>query len=206
MVDEVTYRDGGRWGQWSDGGGSSLELIDARSDNRLAGNWADSDETAKAPWTTVSVAGVLDNGTSPADQLQVLLQGPGECLIDNVEVLHPAGANLIANSTFESGATGWTAEGTQEQSGSEPTEGFASAQSYHVRATDRGDNQVNRIRTPLTAAQSSGLTNTIRAKVRWLRGHPEILFRLRGNWLRSGRRDGFAHEPRHARRAATAAL
>ena len=50
LVDEVTYRDGGRWGQWSDGGGSSLELIDARSDNRLAGNWADSDETA-APWT-----------------------------------------------------------------------------------------------------------------------------------------------------------
>ena len=40
---------------------------------------------------------------------------------------------------------------------------------------------MNRIRTPLTAPQSSGLTNTIRAKVRWLRGHPEIL-RLRGNW------------------------
>jgi hypothetical protein len=183
VVDEIAYRDGGRWGQWSDGGGSSLELIDARSDNRLAANWADSDETAKAPWTTVDVRGSLDNGTSPADQLQVLLQGRGECLIDNVEVLTAASVNLIANSTFESGVTGWTAEGTEGSSGLEATEGFNSAQSYHVRATDRGDNQVNRIRTPLTTAQNAGVTNTIRAKVRWMRGHPEILFRLRGNWL-----------------------
>ncbi len=182
VMDEVTYRDGGRWGKWSDGGGSSLELIDARSDNRLAANWADSDETAKAPWTTVDVRGVLDNGTSAADQLQVLLQGAGECLIDDVEVRTLAGVNVIANSTFEGGATGWTAEGTQEQSGLETTEGFNSSRSFHVRASDRGDNQVNRIRTPLTAAQGSGQTNTIRAKVRWLRGHPEILFRLRGNW------------------------
>jgi hypothetical protein len=183
IVNEVTYRDGGRWGPWSDGGGSSLELIDARADNRLAANWADSDETAKGTWTPVSVPGVLDNGTTAADQLQVLLQAAGECLIDNVEVLTSAGANLIANSTFEGGATGWTAEGTQEPSGWETAEGFGSARSYHVRATDRGDNQINRIRTPLTVAQSAGVTNTIRARVRWLRGHPEILFRLRGNWL-----------------------
>src|SRR2546426_331070 len=41
-VDEVTYGTGGRWGQWADGGGSSLELIDARANHRLAANWADS--------------------------------------------------------------------------------------------------------------------------------------------------------------------
>ena len=28
-----------------------------------------------------------------------------------------------------------------------------------------------------------GQTATIRAKVRWLTGHPEILLRLKGNWL-----------------------
>lgn len=183
VADEVTYQNGGRWGRWSDGGGSSLELVDARSDNRLAANWADSDETAKAPWTTVEVRGVLDNGTSTADQLQVFLQGAGECLIDDVEVRTMAGVNLIANSTFEGGATGWTAEGTQEQSSLETGEGFNSSRSYHIRAVERGDNQMNRIRTPLTANQSANQTNIIRAKVRWLRGHPEILFRLRGNWL-----------------------
>lgn len=182
FADEVTYRDGGRWGQWSDGGGSSLELIDPRSDNRLAPNWADSDERAKAPWTIVSVRGVLDNGTSAADQLQVLLQGKGECLIDDVEVLNASLVNVIANSTFETGSGGWTAEGTQSASSLETAEGYNSARSYHVRAADRGDNQINRIRTPLTAGQSANTQNTIRAKVRWLCGHPEILFRLRGNW------------------------
>ena len=69
VVDEVTYGTGGRWGRWSDGGGSSLELMDARADKRLAANWADSDETAKAPWATIETTGVLDNGSgaiSPA--------------------------------------------------------------------------------------------------------------------------------------------
>jgi hypothetical protein len=186
VVNEVTYNTGGRWPQWADGGGSSLELIDPRSDNRLASNWADSDETAKAPWTYVANTGVLDNphdaGVLP-DQLQVLLQGAGECLIDDLEVLDTNGANGITNSNFEDGVNGWTAEGTEEQSSWEPNEGFNSARCYHVRAVDRGDNTVNRIRTPLRSALTPGSIATIRAKVRWLRGHPEILFRLRGTWL-----------------------
>src|SRR5262249_54654528 len=49
VVDEVTYGTGGNWGHWANGGGSSLELIDPRSNHRLAHNWADSDETSKAP-------------------------------------------------------------------------------------------------------------------------------------------------------------
>lgn len=182
-VDEVTYGSGGRWGQWSDGGGSSLERTDPRANSRLPSNWADSNETLKAPWSLISTTGTLDNGNVTADQLQVLLQGPGECLIDNVQVL-TNGVNLIANSTFEANASGWTAEGTQSQSGHETSEGFGSARSYHVRAVDRGDNQINRIRTPLTTTLAAGTPNvTIRANVRWLKGHPEILLRLRGNWL-----------------------
>src|SRR5262249_6454944 len=90
---------------------------------------------------------------------------------------------VIANSSFESGATGWTAEGTEAGSGLETSGGYNSARSYHVRAVDRGDNQVNRIRTPLSTVLSANFSATISAKVRWLRGPPEILFRLRGNWL-----------------------
>jgi hypothetical protein len=77
VVNEVTYRGGGRWGQWSHGGGSSLELIDHRSDTTLSDNWADSDETSKGTWTTVSFTGVLDHGASsyPPNQLQITLQG-----------------------------------------------------------------------------------------------------------------------------------
>ncbi len=188
VVDELRYEAGGRWPRWTDGGGSSLELIDPDADNRLAPNWAASDETKKAPWTVVERRGVVDLGSATADQLQVLLLGAGECLLDQVEVLGANGVNRIANSTFEAGATGWTAEGTESTSGGETTEGFQSSRSYHVRAVDRGDNQVNRIRTPLTSPLTSGTTATLRARVRWLRGHPEILLRLRGNGLEAAGR------------------
>ncbi len=182
-VDELTYGKGGRWPLWANGGGSSLELIDPRSNARLPSNWADSDETHKAPWTHISATGTIDNGNVAADELQLLLQGAGECLVDNVQVIS-GGNNLIANSTFESSASGWTAEGTESQSSLESTEGYNSSKSYHIRAVERGDNQVNRIRTPLTAAIASGTTNvTLKADVRWLKGQPELLLRLRGNWL-----------------------
>ena len=99
---EVTYGSGGRWGRWSNGGGSSLELIDPRADARLASNWADSDESAKAPWTTVEFTGRVDNvadGVS-TDRLHLVAQGPGEYLVDDVEVLTPGGANRVANGDF----------------------------------------------------------------------------------------------------------
>ncbi len=183
-VDEVTYGIGGRWSQWSAGGGSSLELIDPHADHRLAPNWADSDETHKAPWTTISATGTIDNGDVAADELQVLLQGAGECLIDNIQALDSNGNNLITNSTFEGGAGGWVAEGTEKTSSQETTEGYNSTRCYHLRAVEKGDNQVNRVRCLLSTPLSAGATNvTIRAAVRWLKGAPEILLRLRGNWL-----------------------
>ena len=184
VVNEVTYQSGGRWGQWSHEGGSSLELIDPRADNSLAPNWADSDETHKADWTPVSATGTIDNGDVAADELQLLLQGVGEILVDNVQVLDSTGQNRIANGTFESGASGWVAEGAEKTSSLEPSEGFNSSQSYHLRAVEKGDNQVNRVHTPLTSALAAGTTDvTIQAAVRWLKGDPELLLRLRGNWL-----------------------
>jgi hypothetical protein len=184
VVNEVTYGNGGRWGQWSAGGGSSLELIDPRSDNSLAPNWADSDETHKAAWTLVSATGTIDNGNVAADELQILDQGAGEFLVDDIRVLDSNGNNLITNPSFESGAGGWTAEGTESQSALETSEGYNSSKSYHVRAVDHGDNEINRIRALLSSAIASGATNvTISAQVRWLKGQPEALLRLRGNWL-----------------------
>jgi hypothetical protein len=184
VVNEVTYGSGGRWGEWSDAGGSSLELIDPHADNRLAPNWADSDETHKSQWTVISASGTLDNGNVPPDELQVLLQGVGEALVDNVQVLDSNGNNLITNGTFETGAGGWFAEGTEKTSGLEMSEGFDSSQSYHLRAVEKADNQINRVRTLLSTPLTAGSTNvTIRTAVRWLKGDPEILLRLRGNWL-----------------------
>jgi hypothetical protein len=182
-VDEVTYSDGGQWGNWSDGGGSSLELTDPRSNHRLASNWADSDETAKAPWTLIQNTGVLDLGMPgwDATAFQALLFDDGECLLDNIEVLNGAN-NLVANGTFESGANGWLFEGNHERTSLE-TNGFDSARSLHLRASGGGDSYANRVRTPLTGTIDSGSTATLRAQARWLKGRPEVLLRLRGNWL-----------------------
>jgi hypothetical protein len=183
VVDEVTYQSGGRWGNWVHEGGSSLELRDARSNRRLAANWADSDETAKAPWTSIEATGVLDNGSGPIDNLQIVMLGEGECLLDNVEVLRPGSTNLIANPTFETALTGWTPQGNHVRSTLDSTGGFDSGQSLHIRASARGDTGANRIWAPLTTSPTANQTLTIRAKVRWLRGWPEVVLRVHGNWL-----------------------
>ena len=184
VVDEVTYGAGGRWGKWSDGGGSSLELVDPRPNRRLAPNWADSDEAAKSGWVTVECTDILDNGMDAANSLQLFLMGPGECLVDNVEVIPAGGANLVSNSNFVNGLNGWYPQGNQGLSGLEETGGFANnGRCLHVRATGRGDTGANRIRYNFGTSLSAGSTATLRMKVRWLSGCPEILMRLHGNYL-----------------------
>ncbi|HYG36470.1 MAG TPA: CotH kinase family protein, partial [Clostridia bacterium] len=182
VVDEVTYGDGGRWGKWADGGGSSLELMDPRSNKGLPSNWADSDESAKAPWTTIETTGVMDNGNGAIDELQMFLQGTGECLVDDVQLIPQGGSDVVANGNFENGLTGWVPQGTHDESSIENV-GYNSSRSLHLRATSRGDHGANRIRTPLTSTLNAGGPATIRAKVRWLRGHPELLLRVHGNYL-----------------------
>ncbi len=183
VVDQARYETGGRWGKWSDGGGSSLERTDARSDGNLAATWADSDESNKSAWTTIEFTGFLDNGgLAAADQLQVILLGAGECLIDNVEVIPQGGGNAVVNATFDSDASGWFFQGTHEDSRWESAGGYSGG-CLHAIATDRGDTGGNRIRTALSQTLTTGTTATLRAKVRWLKGHPEILLRLHGNWL-----------------------
>ena len=51
MVDELTYGPGGRWGTYAGGGGSSLELVDTRSDHRLSriGRTAMNRQKARGP-------------------------------------------------------------------------------------------------------------------------------------------------------------
>jgi hypothetical protein len=183
--DEVTYGTGGRWGEWSSGGGSSLELIDPHSNHRLAANWADSDETQKSSWVDIENTGLLDNGSNYESGIlhaQIGLLDAGECLVDNIEVDYN-GNNYVSNGTFESGTNGWSFQGCMTRSSLENT-GYVSGHSLHIRCSDRiwtGDNscQVALNANSLTAGQ----TATLRFKARWLHGWPEALLRLNGNWL-----------------------
>ncbi len=184
VIAETTYAIGGRWGRWSDAGGSSLELIDADADPRFASNWADSDSCTNSAWKTIEFTGTVDNGQGTPDRLQVFLQGAGECLVDDIEVLLAGNAvNRIANGSFESGTNGWTFQGTHRLSTVDNAGGFSGPRALHLRATGRGDTGPNKAQTALTTVFNANQTATIRAKVRWLAGHPEILFRLRGSWL-----------------------
>lgn len=189
LIDRVDYRDGGKWGRWSDGGGSSLELRDPFADNRSPSNWADSDESKKSEWTQVERKGLMSLGSvnlaaaNPSRSLHVIMLDEGEALLDNVEVVPEGKTNIVANSTFENGLTGWQMGGTHEDSGLMSLEGFESRQSLAIRTSGRGDTAANRIRANLTAGLTNGTVVTLRAKARWLRGSPEMLLRLHGNYL-----------------------
>ncbi|MCX6905383.1 MAG: lamin tail domain-containing protein, partial [Verrucomicrobia bacterium] len=189
VEDEVTYSAGGRWGTWAHGGGSSLELINPNTNQRLAFNWGDSDETRKSSWTNLEYTGVLDLGanyTGGADMVQVGLLDVGECLVDNIEVRPGTnGPNYVANSTFESGLTNWTMQGDHMRSGPETAlGGYSSSQCLRLRSSDGAWTLADYAQGTLTNGTLAAGTNaTLRLKARWLRGWPEILMRLRGNWL-----------------------
>jgi hypothetical protein len=185
VVAEVTYGAGGRWGQWADGGGSSLELIDPDADPLRPSNWADSNESQKGQWTTVSLTAPLDNGNTgvSVDRLFLLMQGPGECAVDDVQVYKTGVANLVGNPGFESGQSGWEFFGNHTASTVDATGAATGAQCLHIRAQGDGDTGINSIRTSLTAGLNNGDTGILSAKVRWIAGWPEVLFRLHGNYL-----------------------
>ncbi len=186
VEDEVTYGVGGRWGQWSSGGGSSLELIDPHANHRLAANWADSDETRKSVWTNIEYTGVLDLGANYESGImhaQIGLLDVGECLVDNIEV-NFNGTNYISNPDFETGTNGWSFQGCLSRSSLENSGYGGSSNSLHIRCGDRIWTGVNSCQVNLnTNTLAAGQTNTLRFKARWLRGWPEALLRLNGNWL-----------------------
>ncbi|MGC6464340.1 MAG: lamin tail domain-containing protein [Akkermansiaceae bacterium] len=185
IADEVFYRDKSRWHRFSDGRGASLERRARGSIPSHSPHWSDSIDSEESTWTTIEFTGTLAHGNSaaPADQIQMFLLGPGEALVDNVEVIPEGGSNILSNGDFESGTSGWFVQGNHRRSRLESGDSFEGSNSMRLVATRRGDPGPNRLRAPLTQTLTPGTKATLRAKVRWLKGHPEILLRFRGNWL-----------------------
>ncbi len=182
-VAEVTYGTSGRWGKWSSAGGSSLELIDPNADPLRASNWADSDESGKAAWEDVSLRGRLDNGKGTPNRLHISMLGAGECLADAVQVLKVGSTNLLTNGNFEAGQTGWSFFGNHSVSTIDSAGAVEGTKYLHVRSGGDGDTGINSIRVNLALGLGSGNDAIIAAKVRWIAGFPEVLFRLQGNWM-----------------------
>ena len=185
VEDDLTYVAGARVNLLAAGGSSSLERIDFEAPSSDPNLWRDSDESGRASWTSVESSGALTlthPGVPSADQLQTLMLGPGEALVDDVEVL-VNGNNWIANGRFETGTNGWVFQGTHRSSRVDPGAGPDGSRALHLVASDRGDHVANRIRTVLTSPIPVSAITTLRAKLRWLKAHPEILFRLRNGGL-----------------------
>src|SRR5262249_52928895 len=152
--------------------------------HRLAHNWKDSDETQKAPWTSIECTGQMDNGAEPQAILEGYLMGEGECLLDNVEVFVPGTANTLPNGTFDGGQGAWVMRGDHIRSTIDPAGGYPNGgPCLHLRATQRGDSVANRIRVPMGLTPTNGQQCTIRYQARWLSGCPELLLRTHGNWF-----------------------
>ncbi|MBM3882417.1 MAG: hypothetical protein FJ387_22285 [Verrucomicrobia bacterium] len=196
LVDEVSYGDGDDWGRWTDGGGSSLELVDPASDNRLAMNWRGSDESQKGAhlWTHLAATRTLAGGHGAADELHLFMMGAGECLVDEL-VVQAAGAPARLTEGFEAGASGWQFWGNHVRSSHEPGQGYQSARSLHLRASGPGDMTggnskgeadnptYDRVTVPLGAGLVAGNQVTIQCRARWLQGSPGLVLGLKGLWM-----------------------
>jgi len=196
VVDEVTYGDGDNWGRWADGGGSSLELVDNRSDNRLPMNWRGSDETQKAAWTEIEYTGTIDTGTSGTywsyEDFRVFHLQAGEFLIDDLEVKVEGGA-VCVSSDFESGQGDWEFKGSHVRSSVDANTGVGGGKCLHLRASSNGDNgshpvfstdfYKNHATVPMLSIPPLDSTVTVRAKVRWLCGWPRATMDVELWWL-----------------------
>jgi hypothetical protein len=194
LADEVRYFDGGRWPPGADGGGSSLELRDARSDNTVAEAWAASDETGKSQWETFIWRGVCIPGQTGEPTLWhelafCLLDAGGEALIDNVSVIEsPATApkQMIANGGFDGGtAAHWRFLGNHRHSRVEPEPGNPGNHVLHLVATGPGEYQGNQLETILAdnAPVVDGREYEISYRARWLAGGSKLNARLYFNRL-----------------------
>ena len=193
-ANEVRYFDDGRWPEYADGGGSSLELRDPRADNTAAEAWAASDESTRSAWQTYTWRGVSEPGQAGEPTLWhefalCLLDGPGEVLLDDISVIEtPATVpkQLIQNGSFGGGsAAHWRLLGTHRRSRVEAEPGNPGNYVLHLVASGSGEYQGNQIETTLTnnTAIVDGREYEISFRAKWLAGASRLNARLYFNRL-----------------------
>ncbi|MCA9246007.1 MAG: lamin tail domain-containing protein [Planctomycetales bacterium] len=110
-ADEVHYFEGGRWPEYADGGGSSLELRNVDADNARGEAWAASDEAANSVWRQYIVRGTVGPDWVGALYNEFIfgLLDSGEFLIDDIHVVvDPDGeaSEMMQNGTFDDDVPG----------------------------------------------------------------------------------------------------
>ena len=113
-ADEVNYFDSGRWPSYADGGGSTLELVDPRSDNSVPEAWSASVPDEDLNWKEYRfrVLGEEARGFGAPSGFHEWIIGlldSGVVLLDDIELIQdPDGSarSLIQNGTFEGDTLG----------------------------------------------------------------------------------------------------
>ena len=177
-VDIIRVHEGG----WSDGGGSSLELADPRADNSARDAWADSDESARGIWKTVTyrmVAG-QNYGSTRWNEFRIGLLDAGIVLLDDVSVVRdPDGAReeVIQNGGFETttGDIHWRFLGHHRgEIVSDPDN--AANHVLRLSTEDRAVMNHNHVETTLlnNAPLVNGQLYEVSFRGRWVAGSPQV--------------------------------
>lgn len=177
-VDIIRVHEGG----WSDGGGSSLELTDPRADNSLRDAWADSDESSRGVWKTVTyrmVAG-QNYGSTRWNEFRIGMLDAGIVLLDDVSVVRdPDGAReeVIQNGNFETttGNIHWRFLGHHRgEIVSDPDN--AANHVFRFSADDRAVMNHNHIETTFlnNAPLVNGQLYEVSFRGRWVAGSPQL--------------------------------
>ncbi len=188
LADEVHYFDDGRWPQYADGGGSSLELRDPFADNSRGEVWASSDETERSTWEhisyTATVAPVVYDPPINFQEFVMGLLGPGEVWLDNIRVVQDPGQateQLIQNGDFEADTPGgpadkWRLVGTHQGSSVIADPDDPGNQVLRLVAEARMNYLSNHAETTLAnqARVVDGRTYEISYDAKWINGTPQL--------------------------------
>ena len=177
-VDETRVFAGG----WSDGGGSSLELRDPGADRLNSGAWADSDESAKSAWQTVTYRMVAGQNYGPArwNEFRIGLLDAGVVLLDDVSLVRDpdgAKAQLIQNGNFTTttGNTHWRFLGHHRgEFVTDPDN--AGNHVLKLSADDRAVMNHNHVETTLlnNTPVADGQLYEVSYRARWVAGSPQV--------------------------------
>lgn len=183
-ADEVTYYGGGRWPQYADGGGSSLELRDPDADNSKPEAWAASDESKKAAWQTVRyrMESRQRFGLTTWNELCVSLLEAGEVHLDDMSIIQdPDGAKTerIQNGKFSLGSNGtetWRIIGNHRHSRTQPAPDDPANAVLHIVATGPSDTRHNHLETTLSENHRlvDGQPYEVSYRARWVAGSNQL--------------------------------
>ncbi|MBN2182890.1 MAG: lamin tail domain-containing protein, partial [Sedimentisphaerales bacterium] len=186
-ADEVEYFDGGRWPQWADGRGSSLELRDPFADNNIPEAWAASDESLHSGWQEYSYQVTASaSPVGPDSQWQDFVLGlldASEVLLDDISIIEdPGGADteLISTRDFENGVGNWRIIGNHRHSEVIVEPDNPANHVLRLVATGATEHMHNHAEITLANGQSveNGKTYRITLRAKWIGGSRLLNTRL----------------------------